>query len=57
METPCSYIGTPIKVGWEDTPQLGSFLDISLGPISDAFTPNTGVFVGNSTISIRVMMT
>ena len=38
MEAPCTCIGTPTTVGWEDTPQLGNLLPVGLGPISNERT-------------------
>ena len=44
-------------VGWEDTPQVGSFLLVSLGPISDVSTFYIRIGITNSRISARVIMT
>ena len=54
---PCSCIGTPIKVGREDTTQVGSLLLVGLGPISNGCTLNTRICVSNSRISVRAIIT
>ena len=56
MEAPCNYRGIVTIVGKEETLQVGSFLPISQGPISDGHTSNTSICIRNSRISIRVIM-
>ena len=53
----CKCIGTPIIVGQEDTPQVGSILPIGLGPISYRHTPDIRISVINFRISAMVIMT
>ena len=56
-EAPCSCIGIQTIVGREDINWVGSLLPVSLRPISDGCTPNIGIGIRNSRISVRVIMT
>ena len=56
-EVPYSYIRILTIVVWEDTPQVGSFLPIGLGPIAYGYKLNTRIDITNSRINIRVIMT
>ena len=56
-EVPCNCIGhTPTIVERVGTPQVGSLLPISLGPVSDGCTPVTRIGISNSRLSVRVIM-
>ena len=57
MQAPCSCIGTPTIVGWEETPQVGSLLPVGLGLISDGRIPNIIISFTNSRINIRAKIT
>ena len=57
MEAPCSYVGTPPIVGGKDTTQVGNILPVSLVTISNGRTPNAGICISNSRISIRAIIT
>ena len=57
VEVPCSCIGTLTIVDQEETPQVESLLPVSLGPIYDGDTPSIRIYINNSRISIRVIMT
>ena len=44
---------TPAIVGQEDTPQVGSLLPVSLGTISDEYTPTISICVINAIIGVN----
>ena len=54
---PCSCIRTQTVVRQENTPQVKSLQLIDLGLIFDGCTPNTRIYISNSRIIIRVVMT
>ena len=50
-------IGTLTIVGQEETPQVGIFQPVDLGPISNRRTFNVGICIRNFRISFRLIMT
>ena len=57
MEVPCSCMGTLTIAGWEYTPQVGSLLLVGLSPISNGCTLNTRIYITNSIVSVKVIIT
>ena len=57
MKVLFSCIGIPTIVGQEETPQVESFLPVGQGSISDRGNPKTRVYISNSRINIRIIMT